>query len=65
MSILVRKEVRTVTLTYDDGETETFDPIVGFHRAVQRHDKGLPNPGPLMIHHEVQWSERAPEPDPE
>lgn len=53
-----------MTVTYADGETETFDPIVGYHQVHRQHDRGLPNPSPARLQHEIRWSQPAPDPEP-
>lgn len=52
------KKVRAVTVIYEDGSTEVFEPIEGFHRATRNYDKGAKKPEEAWLAHEIRWSER-------
>jgi len=51
------REVRTITVTYADGETETFDPIVGFHRTFRNNKAHERDHTKVWLDHEIRWQE--------
>lgn len=52
------RSVKAITVTYTDGETETFEPIEGFHRKIKNNKPRDMNPDNMWIDHEIHWSER-------
>lgn len=49
------REVRTVTVVYADGETETFDPVKGIYKTLRNnksHEKDHKN---VWLEHEIRW----------
>lgn len=50
--------VRSVTVTFDDGTTRTFDTPTGFYRALSNNVSHGLDHRKTWLEHEVRWDER-------
>ncbi len=55
---VTRREVRAITLTFDDGSTTTVDPVVAYYTERMNYNKGAKKPEEAFREHSIHWTDR-------
>lgn len=53
---MIRKEVKSVVVNYEDGSSETLQTPGGFHTQRQNYSKGAKQPHEGWQGHEIRWT---------